>query len=102
MTERTAKEIREKAMLDKIVALTAERDALREELKLREAQVSGVEVRLRDLAAKLERAEQLGDALAKAAQSDWDCTDDRGDDAMRIAARLDAALTAWREHRGQS
>ena len=50
---------------------------------------------------RLAEAERLGDELAAAAQSDWDCTDDRGDDAMRIAARLDAALTAWR-NRGQS
>ena len=45
---------------------------------------------------RLAEAERLGDALAEAAQSDWDCTDDRGDDAMRIAARLHIALTAWR------
>ena len=79
-----------------LTAIRAERDALAAELKLREAQISGVEVRLTDYAAKLAEAERLGDALAEAAQSDWDCTDDRGDDAMRIAARLHIALTAWR------
>ena len=39
---------------------------------------------------------KAGDALAEAAQSDWDCTDDRGDDAMRIASELERALSNWR------
>lgn len=50
----------------------------------------------RTRAAAVVEIVKLGNALADAAQADWDCTDDRGDDAMRIASRLEAALTAWR------
>jgi len=75
-----------------LTAIRAERDALAAELKLREAQISGVEVRLTDYAAKLAEVERLGDALADDYEG-WH-RDGGGEKAP-------AALTAWR-NRGQS
>ena len=66
-----------------------------------EGELDAANQHVKILYAQLAALRLAGDGLAAAAKADWDCPDDRGDDAMRIASELDKALTAWRKAAGK-